>query len=197
MNGRDEIIRHLVAKNRSYQDTYKNEFKTHEKGQTPQIAVLTCADSRVVPEHIFNAGIGELFVVRVAGNIAVDQTVLASLEYAVDHLAVSHLLILAHTHCGAVKAAEETKEADNVILSEIKESFSIDEDHVRANLYRQLDMIPKRSNVIHQALEMGAVKLIGAIYYLNNGQVEFLDDESLSSSYSVDPIPIPSANSIC
>src|SRR5262249_2700837 len=75
--------------------------------QTPWAAVLTCADSRVGPEVIFDQGIGDLFVVRVAGNIASSDAV-ASLAYAVEHLGVTAIIVLGHEQCGAVKATIET-----------------------------------------------------------------------------------------
>lgn len=171
----DEVLTQLLQKNKSFQDQYKNEAQTHVKGQSPKIAVLTCADSRVIPEHIFQAGIGELFVVRIAGNIAVDETVIASLEYAVDHLHITHLIILAHTHCGAVKAAEEVKDTESLLLSEIQKSFPTKDDHVIANLHRQISLLPQRSNSIKQAMEQGAVKLVGALYHIEDGSVEFIE----------------------
>lgn len=174
-NQADETIKKLARKNTNFQGKYRTVFAQHVEGQSPQIAVLTCADSRVIPDFIFNASIGELFVVRVAGNVAIDKTVIESLEYAVDHLQISHLIILGHTHCGAVKAAEETAETTNVLLSEIQESFSLDNNHVLANLKRQLSLLPKRSEIIKKAVEKNSLHLVGALYHLEEGQVEFLD----------------------
>src|SRR5437870_542082 len=77
------------------------------KGQQPFAVVVSCADSRVPPEIIFDQGLGDLFVLRVAGNI-VDDHSLGSIEYAVDHLAVRLIVVLGHQRCGAVKAAKET-----------------------------------------------------------------------------------------
>jgi carbonic anhydrase len=171
----DEILNHLAQQNASFQKKYKNEAGKHAKGQSPKIAVLTCADSRVIPEHIFQAGIGELFVVRIAGNIAVDETVIASLEYAVDHLHISHLIILAHTFCGAVKAAEETKETDSLLLTEIQKSFPTKDDHILANLHRQMSLLPQRSNSIKHAMEQDDLTLVGALYHIEDGSVEFIE----------------------
>ena len=171
----DEIMEQLQQKNKKYQHEFKDLFAQHVEGQSPKIAVLTCADSRVVPEFIFNASIGDLFVVRIAGNIAIDETVIASLEYAVDHLNISHLIILGHTHCGAVKAAEETPGSESSLLKEIQESFCLDENnHVHANLTRQLTLLPKRSKSIQDAISNGSLKLIAAMYHLDDGHVEFL-----------------------
>lgn len=145
-------------------------------GQNPTIAVLTCSDSRVIPEFIFKKNIGELFVVRVAGNIAMDPSILLSLEYAVEHLHVGYILILGHTLCGAVKAAEETLETDNPLLLEIKQSFLLyPTDHIKANLMKQLQMLPKRSTLIKEAIQQKKVTLLGAIYSLDSGTVSFLE----------------------
>lgn len=171
----DTVLGELKKKNKEFSQKRKAELVKHVTGQNPKIAVLTCADSRVIPEFIFQADIGELFVVRVAGNIVVDETVIASLEYAVDHLHVSHLIILAHTHCGAVKAAEETKKTDNLLLSEIQESFPLDKNHVLANLDRQLKLLPQRSETIKKAIVNDSLTLIGSLYHLETGIVEFFE----------------------
>ena len=78
--------------------------ETSENGQHPYAVILTCSDSRVIPEAIFHAGIGDLFVIRVAGNVIGEDT-LASIEYGLTHLGAETVLVLGHTHCGAVTAA--------------------------------------------------------------------------------------------
>ena len=162
----DEILEELIRKNTEFQKQYKDESAQHVEGQSPKIAILSCADSRVVPEFIFNVPIGDLFVVRIAGNIAVDETVIASLEYAVDHLHISHLIILAHSQCGAVNAAECAEDdSESLLLSEIQKSFSLDENHILANLQRQLSLLPRRSKRIEKALNEKSLKLVGAFYH--------------------------------
>lgn len=173
-NDAEKIIQDLQTNNIRYVSCRHEEIPKHVKGQNPKVVVLTCADSRVVPEFVFNKSIGELFVVRVAGNVAIDPSVIISLEYAVSHLNPKLLVILGHTCCGAVNAAEESKDDDNVLLEEIKKGFELDEDHVRGNLLRQLEKLPERSKVISDAIEKDDVKLVGAIYHLENGTVEFL-----------------------
>ena len=171
----DEVLNHLLQKNKSFQDHYKSESEKHVKGQAPKIAVLTCADSRVIPEHIFQASIGELFVVRIAGNIAIDETVISSLEYAVDHLHITHLIILGHTFCGAVNAAEQAKDTNSALLLEIQKSFLSQDNHILANLNRQLRLLPQRSMSIKHAMEQEKLKLIGALYDIKDGSVTFLE----------------------
>ena len=107
-----EAIQKLKEGNARYLDASSNpgdiskliRKKTCEEGQSPYAIVVTCSDSRVIPESIFSAGIGELFVIRVAGNV-IDNHQLGSIEYAADHLGTNLVVVLGHTHCGAVGAA--------------------------------------------------------------------------------------------
>ena len=171
----EELIKELIDGNKKYITNKRNEIVKYIPGQKPKIAILTCSDSRVIPEFIFNKSIGELFVVRVAGNIAIGETVIKSLEYAVDNLKVKLLIILGHTGCGAIKAAEESMESDcGELLGEIKKSFTLGENHPLCNLSRQLSMLPKRSRIIDKEINESKIKLIGAIYNLESGVVEFL-----------------------
>ena len=75
-----------------------------DKGQAPYAIIITCSDSRVIPENIFMTGIGELFVIRIAGNV-IDEHQLGSIEYAASHLGAPLIVVMGHTHCGAVDAA--------------------------------------------------------------------------------------------
>jgi len=169
------VISKLESGNKRFQNRYGSLLRNHVEGQSPHCAILTCADSRVIPEYIFDAGIGELFVVRVAGNIAIDPTVIASLEYAVDHLQVPMLLILGHTNCGAVHAAEQDPNPQTMLLREIQKGFEKDpSDHIRGNLLHQLEEIPRRSTSIKNALDEHRLILKGALYHLEDGTVEFL-----------------------
>ena len=74
------------------------------KGQHPEVLVITCSDSRVVPEFIFNCSLGDIFVIRTAGNV-INEGELATVEYAIEHLKVKRIIVLGHTHCGAVHAS--------------------------------------------------------------------------------------------
>ena len=82
----------------------KNKRDALVKGQKPTTLVITCSDSRVIPELIFNASLGDLFVIRTAGNV-INEGELATVEYAIEHLKVQRIVVLGHTHCGAVHAA--------------------------------------------------------------------------------------------
>ena len=108
----DKALTLLKAGNYSYVATGESSgnispaqrLHTAEEGQHPYAVVITCSDSRVVPEVVFSAGIGDLFVIRVAGNV-IDSHQLGSIEYAAEHLGCRLVLVLGHTHCGAVDAA--------------------------------------------------------------------------------------------
>lgn len=167
------ILDDLARGNTQYIKKCKQTLKIHVKGQQPKVAVLTCADSRVIPEHIFSKSLGELFVVRIAGNIACDPTVIASLEYAVSHLHVPLLLILAHSHCGAVQATEQSIDSSNPLVHEIAQGFALHENHVLGNLKRQLSLLPQRSRIIADAIRKGELHLHGAVYDLETGVVDF------------------------
>jgi len=148
-------------------------IKEHMGGQSPKVAILTCADSRVPPELIFDAWLGEIFTVRVAGNVAYEPSVIESLEYAVVHLHVPLLIIMGHTGCGAVKAAED-QDSPSGLLGEVARSFTPNGDHVIENMRRQVEALPKRSPAIAKALDDGNLTIKGSIYDLKTGKVEFL-----------------------
>lgn len=121
----DAALRRLVEGNRIYVEALDHErdlsreriADLFENGQRPFACVITCADSRVVPEHIFMTGLGELFVIRVAGNV-VGPIELASAVYACEHLHTRLLLVLGHTHCGAIKAALDGEEGPVAAIAE-------------------------------------------------------------------------------
>ena len=96
------------------------------KGQHPDTLIITCSDSRVVPEYIFNARLGELFVIRTAGNV-INEGELATVEYAIEHLKVKRIIVLGHTHCGAIHAAINNEHGMYLdpILNRIKTNISI------------------------------------------------------------------------
>lgn len=141
-------------------------------GQFPRAVVVACSDSRVVPEAIFDAGLGELFVVRVAGNV-IGATALSSVAYAVEHLKARYVLVLGHTGCGAVAAAlsEESEEVLQPLLRPIREAIGEERDPNRATR-RNVRYGVKR---LSSALGLHA-KIEGAVYDLSTGRVEWLDE---------------------
>ena len=150
--------------------------------QNPFAVILTCSDSRVVPELIFDTGIGELFVIRVAGNVA-NPSSIASIEYAVSHLYIKLIVVLGHQNCGAVTAAlantDHGKNLDhllNFIHPAIAISYSKkvdDVSHIHAKL--TAEKLIKNSGIIAKALEGNTLKIIPAYYNLETGQVDFFE----------------------
>jgi carbonic anhydrase len=154
------------------------------KKQEPFMAILSCSDSRVSPEKIFNLSIGDAFIVRTAGNSAADPTVLGSLEYAVAHLHVRAILVLGHTDCGAVRASFEESEIDNLQKTmrdmesarfKLDNSESRDPDAVaEGNVRLQLRRLEDQSMIIGDAYREEKLALYGAIYELPTGSVRFV-----------------------
>ena len=149
---------------------------TCDNGQSPYAVVITCSDSRVIPESIFSAGIGELFVVRVAGNV-MDNHQLGSVEYAADHLGCKLVLVLGHEHCGAVGAALQGPQGGFVksITDEICKAIGEEKDEWRASCLN----VERSVSVIKESLKMkeeeNGVKVCGAMYRIGSGKVEFME----------------------
>jgi len=154
------------------------------KGQHPFAAIVSCADSRVPPEIIFDQGLGDLFVVRIAGNLATDEAI-GSIEYAVEHLGVRLVVVLGHEKCGAVKAAldgghapgriEDLVEAiaPAVERSRTRAGDPLD-NAVRANVRMVVDRLVFAEPILAEKAREGAIKIIGARYDLDSGTVETL-----------------------
>ncbi len=156
--------------------------KTLISGQEPYAIILSCADSRVVPELAFDTGLGELFVVRIAGNIA-NSSSIASIEYAVAHCGSSIIVVLGHQSCGAVTAA--IKGGDNGynlnhLLSHITPAIYVSgegasvTDVVKKNAELTAKELQTRSSIISNAVAEGTVKIVPAYYNLDSGKVDFL-----------------------
>lgn len=149
---------------------------TCENGQSPYAIVVTCSDSRVIPEGIFSAGIGELFVIRVAGNV-MDNHQLGSVEYAADHLGTKLVVVLGHSNCGAVGAALTSDPAGYVkyITDEIRKAIGDEKDEAKAcclNVQRSVSVIRES---LSEMVEQGKLTVCGAVYHIDSGKVEFLD----------------------
>ena len=150
------------------------------KDQKPFAIILSCADSRVPPEIVFDQGLGDLFVIRVAGNIISDE-VLGSIEYAVEHLHVKLLIVLGHEKCGAVDAALSKKEYPEHISSLVKAIRpaikGIDEldKAVRANVNFVVKQLKSSKPVLEEAFREGHLEIIGARYDLDNGSVGIIE----------------------
>lgn len=179
-----------------------NQRKALVGGQAPFVTVITCSDSRVSPELMFNLGLGEIFVIRVAGNV-VDVDELGSFEYGVEHLGTNLLLIMGHTNCGAVtatvqggangthgnipgllslivpgvkaaQAAHPNVHGDDIIPYAIEE-----------NVWNTISETLKRSEIVSDAVEAGTLKVEGAVYELETGKVKWLGKHNEQSSLLV------------
>lgn len=155
-------------------------------GQQPKVIVLGCADSRLSPELIFDKNLGELFVVRSAGNIA-DKIGLGSMEYAVEHLHASVIVVLGHDKCGAVAAAAEGGKmpTDNLkaIVKQIEPALKVHRKAglegallvakgVESNAKLSAEDLLKHSPIIKQKVAEGKLKIVTAVYHLGSGEVE-------------------------
>ena len=171
------IKERLIEGNRSYLATSDQNLReqTAKHGQHPYAIVICCSDSRVIPEQIFSASIGDLFVIRVAGNV-LDKHQLGSIEYAAAHLDCKLILLFGHTGCGAVSAAL-SGHADgfiSYITDDIQEAIGEERDPDRAcrlNVRHGVERIRKE---FHKHPEMPDVEIRGAVYDIQSGDVEWL-----------------------
>src|SRR5713101_4418806 len=146
--------------------------------QHPFAAILSCSDSRVPPEIVFDQGLGDLFVVRVAGNVINDEG-LGSIEYSVDHLDSRLIVVLGHQSCGAVKAAKETITAKGKapghiqsLVTAIKPALEATakddlDTTVKANVKHVVDALRSSTPILKPQIDSGAVRVIGGYYSLD------------------------------
>ena len=158
------------------------------KTQHPFAAIVSCSDSRVPPEIVFDQGLGDLFVVRVAGNVINDEG-LGSIEYTVDHLGTRLILVLGHQSCGAVNAARETIAAKGKapghiesLVTAIKpavEATAKDdlETTVKANVKNVVKALRSSTPILKSKVDSGEIQVIGGYYSLDTGAVTFLDEK--------------------
>ena len=155
-------------------DNYAELREQLNKGQHPFAVVLCCSDSRVAPEIIFDQKLGDLFVIRNAGNI-VDEEVLGSIEYAVEHLETPLVVVMGHAACGAVTATYHGGDLPGhiaVLAKRIKPSLDTDcciDDNARRHAQRMAQLI-EEDEIVHH---VGA-KVIAAFYDIQSGKVEWL-----------------------
>jgi carbonic anhydrase len=156
------------------------------QGQNPHTVVLSCSDSRLPPEHVFDQGLGKIFTIRVAGNVLNEEAV-ASIEYAVAHLGSRLIVVMGHESCGAVKAALHTpvdqcagSPSLNKLIRKIRGNIGkvssvcpVLREPVMKNASATAKDLVKRSKIIRDAVKSGAVHVQEAIYKLESGTVEF------------------------
>jgi len=189
MNSEQALLRLKEGNERFVAKRYTHPNQSAErqaevvKGQHPFAAILTCSDSRVPPEILFDQGIGDLFINRVAGNILTEE-IMGSIEYAAEHLGVPLVLVLGHQKCGAVQAAVKGGEAPGKIrkLMEALEpalrkakslSGDLVENTVRVNVEQIVDQLKKSEPIMAELLHEGKVRVVGGYYSLETGRVAF------------------------
>jgi carbonic anhydrase len=158
------------------------------KGQHPFATIVGCSDSRVPPEIVFDQGLGDLFICRVAGNVINDEG-LGSIEYAVDHLGSRLIIVLGHQSCGAVKAARETIAAKGkapghieslvtAIKPAVEATAKDDLDAtIKANVKHVVEALRSSTPILKSKVDSGGVQVIGGYYSLDTGAVTFLDEK--------------------
>ena len=150
-----------------------------KEGQNPFAIIITCADSRVIPEAVFQCGIGDLFVIRVAGNV-IGSHELGSIEYAAEHLGTRLIMVLGHTGCGAVAAALKGEQDGHIrfLTDEIRLAIGTEKDLVKAaerNVKRGVVRIQEK--LIHDMEHAEEIETVGAIYDLATGEVRLIQQE--------------------
>ena len=175
---------HHVAHRYQHPHETANRQRELVSVQYPHAEILSCSDSRVPPELIFDQGLGDLFVVRVAGNV-VSDTELGSLEYGAEHLHVPLLVVLGHQHCGAVTAAVEGGGAEghigaliNLLRPAVEKTRGLPGDPVENAVKANVEMVVKQlrtsAPVLAELVAQGKLKVVGAIYSLDTGKVTWL-----------------------
>lgn len=172
-----DIREQLMAGNQRYRDTADpiRRMDTAENGQHPYAVVVCCSDSRVIPEQIFNADVGDLFVIRVAGNV-LDRHQLGSVEYAVEHLHCRHVLVLGHTGCGAVHAALTGggERYIRYITDEIRLAVGSERDELRACCLNVRHGAERLRRAFADHPEFSDVVVEGALYDIRTGGIRWL-----------------------
>ena len=153
-------------------------------GQNPYAVVLSCIDSRVPVELTFDQGIGDVFSARVAGNI-INEDILGSMEYACGVAGSKAILVLGHTKCGAVTSACQGVELGNItaLLSKVKPAISEVENRMgtieveevtKANVHQSIKELREKSTMLKDLESEGKIKIVGAVYHVEDGKVTFL-----------------------
>ena len=170
---------------------YSKQVTETSHGQYPEAIILSCIDSRVPVEIVFDRGIGDLFVARVAGNIA-DSDILGSMEYSCKVVGAKLILVLGHSHCGAVKSAVDDVKLGNItgILEKITPSVQSFPDYKgektsknyefvdmvgKKNVTETINTIRKNSTILKEMEDKGEIKIAGAFYDIETGKIEFME----------------------
>jgi carbonic anhydrase len=175
------------VQNKMIQRDLQEQIADTSEGQFPFAAILSCIDSRVPAEIVFDQGLGDVFSARVAGNI-VNEDVLGSIEYACKVAGSKIVVVMGHTKCGAVTAACNNVELGNItaLLSKIKPAVKkystgveMDEETIERvavqNVLFSIEAMKSDSPILAEMVESNEILIVGAIYNVSNGQVKFID----------------------
>ena len=192
-----EAIAKLKEGNRRY-TTGNPQHPVHTPGRRTELAksqhpfaiILSCSDSRVPSEIVFDQGIGDLFIVRVAGNVINDEG-LGSIEYAVEYLETRLIVVMGHQRCGAVQASKQIIAANGVapghieslvraIKPAVESTANCDLDTtIKANVKHVVDCLRSSTPILKRKIDSGQVQVIGGYYSLDTGSVSFLNDVAI------------------
>lgn len=182
VEGNERFVKHKVK----HPDQGVERLKEVAEGQHPFAVVLGCADSRVPPEVVFDQGLGDLFVVRVAGN-SPDDEVIGSIEYAVEHLGASLIVVLGHEKCGAVKAAVDGGKPEGhvgALLDPIKPAVAeakkmagdVVHNAVSLHVRHVVEQLRYNKPILAEEVEHGKIRVVGAAYDLDTGRVGWIGE---------------------
>jgi carbonic anhydrase len=181
--------------NLKYNRNLLEQVNDTRDGQWPIAAILSCIDSRTSAELIFDQGLGDIFSIRIAGNI-VNEDILGSMEFACKVAGSKFIVVLGHTKCGAIKGACDHVEMGNLtsLLSKIEPSVTAEkqttenrtssnsefvENVANINVHRTVNNILERSVILKEMVEQGQIGIIGAMYDVTSGQVEFYEETKI------------------
>jgi carbonic anhydrase len=190
INSSDDALNELKSGNKRFTDgklentDYKEQVQSTKDDQHPHSVILSCLDSRIPPEIIFDQGFGNIFVARVAGNVE-DDNVLGSMEFATKIKGSKLIVVMGHNKCGAVSGAVDNAELGKLtqLVNQIKPAITGDKSNrdklidetSRNNVKLTIENILKHSEVISGLVKEGKVKIVGAYYDLSSGKVEFFN----------------------
>ena len=192
----DEVFQQFVDGNKRFQSgttttrDHSEQARKSAPGQFPKAVVLSCLDSRVPVEDVFDQGLGDVFVGRVAGNF-VNEDLLGSMEFACKVAGAKLVLVMGHQHCGAVKGAIDDVKLGNItaMLAKIKPAVKMSEDFVgdkksnndlyvkhvsENNVKYAIQQIREKSPILKEMEDKGEIKIVGAFYRLTDGTLEFI-----------------------
>ena len=181
----------FTSGNSQHPDTSASRMReTSTNGQHPYVTLITCSDSRVPVERVFDEGIGDIFVIRVAGNVC-DTDEIGSIEYGVDHLSTPLMVVLGHTQCGAVTAVATGAEVhgsipalvDNIAPA-VRRAEGLTGLHgddvvdtaIRENVWQSVSDLLESSSATRNLVRSHQLKIVGAVYHIEDGHVEWLGE---------------------